>query len=201
MGAADCHHLGRPARALLFNSAASSRALCREGDSGGADASRSAACWARSRSVADRESSGGTGGRGGEVVARSLSQLMTAPAPFHVRWVMAVVRVASVQPARARASARGSIVEFASCTRRRSGRFRRMTRVSPHAGSGELIPDGHDRGPSGSPDPARGPAGGCPFLVVLSIPRCAESCTGARAEFCTGVPPTMTPRAESCARV
>jgi len=79
MGAAEGHHLGRPARSFLFNAAASSRAFCREGDSGGADARRSAACWARSRSVADRESSDGTGGRGGTVAARSVSQLMTAP--------------------------------------------------------------------------------------------------------------------------
>ena len=127
--------------------------------------------------MADRESSGGTGGRGGEVAARSLSQVMTAPAPapFHVRWVMAVVRVASVQPARASASARGLMVEFASCRRSRSGRFCRMTRVSPLAGPGELIPGGVDRGPSGSPDPARGPAGGCSFLsrtyVILVLPK------------------------------
>lgn len=50
------------------------------------------------------------------MAARSFSQVMTAPAPapFHVRWVMAELRVAWVHPARAKASARGLTVEFAS---------------------------------------------------------------------------------------
>ena len=76
-----------------------------------------------------------------------------------------------------------------------------MTRASPLAGSGVFGVIEDNRGPSGSPGPARGPAGGCSFLVVLSFPRGAGSCTGARAESCTGVPPSTTPRAESCARV
>jgi len=76
-----------------------------------------------------------------------------------------------------------------------------MTRASSLAGSGVFVIIEVDRGPSGPPDPDRGPAGGCSFLVVLSFPRGAGSCTGARAESCTGVPPSMTPRAESCARV
>ena len=190
-------------RARRLNAAANSRACCREGDSAAAAASRSAACWARSRSVADRESSGSAAGRGGAVAARSVSQVMTAPAPapVHVRCVMAVVRDASVQPARARASARGVMVEFASCRRSRSGRFWRMTRASSLDGSGVFVVVGVNRGPSGSPGPGRGPAGGCSFLVVLSFPRGAESCTGAPAESCTGVPPSTTPRAESCAGV
>ena len=75
--------------------------------------------------MADRESSGWAGCRGGAVAARSVSHVMTAPAPapVHVRWVMAEVKATSVQPARARASARGVMVEFASCRRSRSGRF------------------------------------------------------------------------------
>ena len=66
--------------------------------------------------MADRESSGWAGCRGGALAARSVSHVMTAPAPapVHVRWVMAELKATSVQPARARASARGVMVEFAS---------------------------------------------------------------------------------------
>ena len=49
---------GWPDRAGLLNWADRSRARWRAGDSEAAAARRSAACWARSRSVADREASG-----------------------------------------------------------------------------------------------------------------------------------------------
>ena len=73
--------------------------------------------------MADPESSCLAAGRGGGLAARSSSQVMNAPAPapVHVRWVMAKLRIAWVQPARARASARGVMVVFANCRRSRGG--------------------------------------------------------------------------------